>query len=124
MIKILLATLSDALNTQKDYVNGLVDDNIVLESEKRFVKAIYDFIDFRVQSHFEDRRKHMSQERIAIADNLNSAIKATSSSIKSITALNSAPVPPTNASKEDMELWVKNYQEWYDGQRKSGISIM
>jgi hypothetical protein len=66
----------------------------------------------------------MSQERIAVADSINSTIKTSAAVIKSVTALNSAP-PPPNAidDHKKMEEWRKQYLEWYENQRKKGISV-
>jgi hypothetical protein len=121
MINILLAALTEVLEIQKDHTTGNADIDSVLESKKRFAQALGDFIDYRVQSAFEERRKYQSQERIQVADSINLAVKSTASTIKTMVALNSAPPPPENI--EDMEKWRKVYREWYETKRQNGMTI-
>jgi hypothetical protein len=124
MINVLLTTLTDYLMTRKDHSTGNADINNLRETKKRFTKALYELIDYRIQLALEERRRLQSQERIAAADSINLAVKSTASTIKSLSALNSAPPPPDNiANIEEMEHWKRMYQEWYDTKRKSGITI-
>jgi hypothetical protein len=122
-MNVLLATLLEFLDLNKDFVTGNADEVEVSESKKRFFQALIDVIDYRVQIAMEERRRALSQERIAVADSINSSIKSTASTIKSITALNSAPPPPTTANPEDMQKWLEAYDKWYNTKRKDGISI-
>jgi hypothetical protein len=121
MIDVLLATLTDLLEIQKAHSTGNAELDDVRESKKRFAKAAYELIDYRVQAAFEERRRYQSQERIAAADSINFAVKSTASTIKTMAALNSAPPPPENI--EDMEKWKKAYREWYETKRQDGMTI-
>jgi hypothetical protein len=122
-MNVLLATLLEFLDLNKDFVTGNADEVEVSESKKRFFQALIDVIDYRVQIAMEERRRALSQERIAVADSINSSIKSTASTIKSITALNSAPPPPTTANSDDMQKWLEEYDKWYNTKRKDGVSI-
>ena len=124
MINVLLATLTEFLEAKKDLITGNADVDSVRETKKRFSKALYELIDYRISLAMEERRRYQSQERIAAADSINLAVKSTASTIKSLTALNSAPPPPTgDYSYEDMERWRAAYSEWYDTKRKDGMTI-
>lgn len=123
MINVLLATLTEFLEAQKDLVTGNAEADSVREAKKRFSKALCDLIDYRISLAMEERRKSLSQERIATADSINLAVKSTASTIKGLTALNSAPPPPENHTEEEMERWKEAYAEWYRTKRKDGMSI-
>ena len=124
MIDILLASLIEYINTKTEHVRGGVEAEHVVESKKRFAAALNEFVDNRVAAHLEERRRTQSQERISIADSINSAMKSTAVSVKSIAALNSAPSPPPDPEDKDaFDKWVKNYDEWYQCNRKKGMQI-
>ena len=124
MINVLLATLMEVLDIQHDHATGNADSVAVLEAKKRFAHALYELIDNRVQIALDLRRRHLSQERIAVADSINANLKSTASTIKSISALNSAPPPPKNPNDtKAMEMWLKAYDEWYNVRRTAGITI-
>lgn len=122
-MNVLLATLLEFLDINKDFVTGNADELEVSESKKRFFQALIDVVDYRIQLALEERRKSLSQERIAVADSINASIKSTASTIKSISALNSAPPPPTSNDPEAMKRWIEAYDQWYNTKRKEGISI-
>jgi hypothetical protein len=121
MINVLLASLIEFLEIQKDHSTGNADMNDVHESEKRFAQALDNLIDYRVQTALDERRKYQSQERISAADSINLAVKSTASTIKTLAVLNSAPPLPENV--EDMEKWRAGYREWYETKRREGMTI-
>ena len=124
MIKVLLATLMEFIEAQKDHAAGQADTQAVLDATKRFNQALNELIDYRISLAFEDRRRSLSQERIIIADSINAGIKNMAANIKSISALNSAPPPPHNLDdKDSLKRWQEIYEEWYETKRKKGISI-
>lgn len=124
MISTLLETLIDALETKKEHILGNAEKQLFIDAKKRFLEALNNFIDYRISIALEQRRKSLSHERIAVADSINSAIKATASTVKSIAALNAAPSPPVNIhDAKDMEKWIQVYTEWYNTKRKAGVTI-
>lgn len=124
MINILITTLLELLDLHKEVSTGQADIDSYNESKKRFSKAFNEYLDYRNQSFYDDRRSKISQDRIQMADSINSSIKSTAASVRSITALNSAPPPPSDPNdKEAMTHWLKEYQDWYENQRNSGITI-
>ncbi|MFA5758624.1 MAG: hypothetical protein WC942_04605 [Clostridia bacterium] len=123
MISALISTLTEILHLQKDVSTGNAEQASVNAAKKRFAQALYEMIDYRVQIALEERRASISQSRIHAADSINAAIKTSASAVKSITALNSAPPPPTSNDPNLMRKWVITYQEWYEGKRRAGVSI-
>lgn len=124
MINVLLATLTEVIDAQRDHASGQADTKDVLEAKKRFSQALNELIDHRIALAFEERRRHVSQERIAAADSINAGVKSLATNIKSIAALNSAPPPPQDVKDSDaMDKWRDAYLEWYETKRKKGISI-
>ena len=124
MIDILLTSLIEFIESKKDHIDGQVDIEHVIDAKKRFANSFNEYIDYRVALKFEDRRKSMSQERIASAETLHSAIQSTASSVRSLSALNSAPIPPVNHSDEKaMKVWTETYNEWFNNDRKKAMKI-
>ncbi len=121
---ILLASLTDFLTVSEEHLKDLATSEDLIEAKKRFYDALNQYIDFRVSATLEERRRTVSQDRINIAESIDSALKSTASSVRAITALNSAPAPPMHVDdKEAMKKWKEAYQEWYDSKRKRGISV-
>jgi len=124
MIDVLLAALTEYLSAKKDHVAGQLTIEELAAAKKRCAEALNEYVDFRVQAVLDERRKHISQERIQIADNINSTIKNSAAVVRSVTALNSAPPPPMAIDDpKKMAEWRKQYAEWYENQRKKGISV-
>ena len=124
MINVLLVTFADVLKTQQDHITGNADVNDVIEAKKRFSQALNEYIDNRIDIAFEQRRRKVSSDRIATADSINAGVKSMVTAVKSISALNSAPPPPTDPKDiKGMEKWKAAYTDWYDNQRKSGMNI-
>lgn len=124
MLNILLATLTEVISTEKDFDNGVAAEQDVNEAKKRFSQALNAIIDYRIQLAFDVRRRAQSQERIAVADSINSNVKVTASTIRSMAALSSAPPPPSDLSTpEELEKWKEEYTEWYENKRKAGVTI-
>lgn len=124
MINVLLATLTEVIEAQRDHAAGQADTKDVLEAKKRFSQALNELIDHRIAIAFEERRRHISQDRIATADSINAGVKSLAANIKSIAALNSAPPPPQDLKNwEAMNKWREAYSEWYETKRKKGVSI-
>ena len=121
MIDVLLATLFDIINTQHDYKTGNVDQEFLNESKKRFVQALNEFIDYRVREQLDTRRTSLSQERLAAADSINASIQSTASTIKSLSALVSAPPPPKDL--KNFEEFQARYNQWYENNREKGMNI-
>jgi hypothetical protein len=126
MIDALLTTLLSVLDAHRDRLTGNAQARDVQQAKKRFALALNGIIDYRVKLAFEERRKHQSQQMLAVADSINSTVKSTASTIKSISALNSAPPPPRPEdlnNKEAMKKWREIYEQWYETKRKAGVSI-
>lgn len=123
MINVLLATLAEVVRAQQDHATGNAEKKDVIEAKKRFTQALNEYIDYRIDLAFEQRRRKQSSDRIATADSINAGVKSMASAVKSIAALNSAPPPPDPGDDEEMRKWKKAYADWYENQRKSGMSI-
>lgn len=123
MINVLITTLTEVLSAQKDYSTGNSEAKDVDDAKKRFAQSLHEYIDYRIQKAFDIRRKHQSQDRIKVADSINSSVKSTASTIRSISALNSAPPPPDLSDPEGLEKWKEIYEKWYETKRKDGINI-
>jgi len=124
MINVLLATLTEVIQAQQDHATGNADTKDVLEAKKRFAQALNEVIDHRIDLIMEERRRHLSQDRIARADSINAGVKSMAANIKSIVALNSAPPPPQDLKDtKAMQQWRDAYSEWYESKRKEGITI-
>lgn len=110
----------------QDRATGDADAKAVDEAKKRFSQSLNALIDHRIRLAFEQRRKHQSQEMIAVADSINASVKATATTLKGMAALNSAPPPPPPEdvnNPEAMHKWRENYLKWYDSKRKEGVTI-
>jgi len=124
MISVLLTTLLEIIKLYPDVVTGNADERDLSAAKKRFYQSLCDMVDHRIQIAFDERRRHQSYERIAVADAINTGIKTTANIIKSITALNSAPPPPADIyDSQLMQAWQDDYTLWYQTKRKSGIEI-
>jgi hypothetical protein len=124
MINVLIASLTELLVLEQDFKNGHADIEDVNEAKKRFISALHAIIDYRVNLANDERRKHLSQERIAIADTINASLQSTATTVRTIAALNSAPPPPNDPSNRDeIKRWVEEYNRWYDNQREKGMKI-
>lgn len=123
-VDILLASLSEFWQAKTDHVNGQETVESVVEARRRVAEALNNYIDFRVNAILDDRRRTVSHDRINIAESINSAMKSTASSVRSMAALNAAPIPPENPNDAAaMKKWADAYKEWYSTQRKRGISV-
>jgi len=125
MLNVLVAALMEVVDTSNDLKTGNVEAGELTAAKKRFFSALNEFVDYRVKVAMDQRRRNISQERIAVADSINAAVKSTASTIKSISALNSAPAPfpPADATKEEIEIWFAAYKDWYENKRREGITI-
>lgn len=92
-------------------------------AKKVFGNALYEIIDHRIEAAFS-KRKSTPQERLAAADSINSSIKSTASTIRSLFALNSAPEPPDKElSEEALKEWFEKYYAWYHTSREEAMQI-
>jgi hypothetical protein len=123
MIDVLISTLSELLNIQKEFITGNADQEVVQENQKRFASALNELIDYRVQILLDRRQAGRSQERLAVADSINTAMQSTASTIKSLSALQSAPPPIENPSETEMKVWIEEYNSWYDNKRKKAMCL-
>lgn len=99
------------------------DEAKIEDAKKLFVSTLYEIIDHRVDGALA-RRKSTSQERIAAADSINSSIKSTATTIRSLSALNYAPAPPDkNLSEQELKEWFMEYNEWYHTTREDAMQI-
>jgi hypothetical protein len=119
----ILATLVDYLNTKQAISDGTAHPEELAASKKRFADALNEYLDWRFEASYEKRRKHMSSQRIQAADAINSTVKGTAASIRSMSALNSAPPPPKDKNPEAVEKWYRDYKAWYENARKKGMNI-
>ena len=105
----LLVSLMDAIKSQNDLQTGNADLEYANISSARFVKSMYELIDQRINTNIEERRRLRSQEK---------------ASIKSLTALNSAPPALEETDLDDADYvreWFAQYKHWYDTKRKAAI---
>ena len=124
MVTILLTTLLDMIKLQSEQEHGNVEIEVVNEAKKRFAQAMDSYIEYRTHIYMEDRRKKQSKDRITMADSLNSTMKSTAVSIKSLSALSSAPPPPeVGAPVEEFEKWIEEYRNWYNICREAGLNV-
>ena len=124
----MLSLLLDAYNIykilEKDYSNGLAEEKDVLEAKKHISNLLIEFVDYRIKLAFEERRRSASKKRIEIAETINSTMKNTSQTIKSVSALMAAPAPPKDLADGDSVLkFFDKYKEWYNNDREKGISF-
>lgn len=124
MIKLLITTFIDVLNNHKEYSAGQIEEDILNSSYKRFSTALNEYINYNIELFYNERRIKSGHDRVSIADSINTTIKSTASSFRSMSALSSAPTPPINIHDLDlMEQWVKDYDDWYKTQREHAITI-
>jgi hypothetical protein len=124
MIKLLITTFIEVLNNQKEYSIGQLDEDILNSSYKRFSTALNEYIHYNFELFDHERRIKSGHDRVSIADTINTSIKSTASSVRSMSALSSAPTPPINIHDLDlMEEWIKDYDDWYKNQRENAITI-
>jgi hypothetical protein len=119
----LLASLAEFIALERDYSAGQAQKPELDAVKKRLAQAINEYVDHRVEASITRRRSQKSEQRIALADTINSAMKSTAASVKSIHALNSAPPPPANNDPEAMKKWWADYKEWYERVREEGVGI-
>jgi len=124
MIKILITTFIDVLQNQKEYATGQIEEDLLNSSYKRFSIALNEYIHYNCELFDHERRIKSGQDRISIADSINTSIKSTATSVRSMSALSSAPTPPVNIhDPNSMDEWVKDYDSWYKNQRENAITI-
>lgn len=117
MIDNLLKSLTNLI-LLKNESNGYLNIN---DAKKSFIKYLSDFIDYRIKVDRDINRKNHSKDRIFAADSINSNLKSTASTIKSMSALSKAPAPPND--NDDIKLWLEEYTKWYNGKRSEGMDI-
>lgn len=123
MIEIIISALTELLEIQKDYTSGNAEEQFLLESKKRFANSLNEFIDYRVGVVLDKRRSAISQDRLSLADSINVAVQSTASTIKTLSALQSAPPPIKDGNDEELKIWVEEYNNWYVNNRKKGMTI-
>lgn len=125
-IDLVLASIEEYLELKGFTTSGTSDPKQVQEAKARVARACHQFVEYRITHALDVRRRSMSAERIKIADSMNSNLKDMATSVKSLTALNSAPPPmmPDELNKKtDLETWMKAYTEWYNSDRSNGMKI-
>jgi hypothetical protein len=123
-MSILLSSLAEYLGMKEDLASGQIDQEQVFEAKKRTIQALDEYIDYRIALATEERSRQRGSDRVSIANAINSAVKGTAASVKSLTALNAAPIPPQDVTNvEAMKKWQESYKEWYDNQRRKGLDI-
>jgi hypothetical protein len=101
MVDIVIAALIDVIKTQKDVTTGNAELQDVKDASSRFVSALNALVDDRINKTIDERRKLKGQEK---------------ASIKTVVALNSAPVPLEECDLDDHEYvveWFREYAHWY-----------
>lgn len=121
MEKILFTSLVECFELHKDHINGQVDEDHVNEALKRFFLSLNEYVDLRIKSAFEERRKQIGKDKVLLAEELNYTVSDTLKSISSIRALASAPPPPENT--KEIEMFVREYNSWYDQERAKEFEI-
>ncbi len=109
MVDMLLVSLIEAIKAQNDLRTGNADLEDAKSSSARFVKAMHELIDQRIDANIEERRKFRAKEN---------------ASIRSLTALNSAPPPLEEIDLDDADYvreWFIQYRHWYDNKRKAAV---
>jgi hypothetical protein len=123
-IDVFLAALREYLSAKKDYETGQAEQRLVDDARRRVAAYLNQYIDSRIYLALEQRRRKQSSDRIQLADTINSAMKSTASTFKSMKALSTAPPPPNDPTdKQKMDEWQKSYAEWYENTRKNGMTI-
>ena len=122
-IDILLATLIEYINAKQEMSVGQAEEADVQEAKKRFSTALNEYVDWRIKGALEQRRSHLSQEMVAVAETVNSTVKDGAMTVKAMAALNSAPPPPPENDPEALKKWWENYRAWYEEARKKGMTI-
>ena len=110
MVDMLLVSLIEAIKAQNDLRTGNADLEDANSSSARFVKAMHELIDQRINTNIENRRKFRNQEK---------------ASVKSLTALNSAPPPLEEIDLDDADYvreWFAQYRHWYETKRKMAVT--
>ena len=123
-IDIFLAAMREYFSAKSDFESGNAERRQVDEAKRRVAAYLNQYVDSRIQLALEYRRRKQSSDRIQLADTINSAMKSTASTFKSMNALNTAPPPPLDhEDPEKMEEWRKKYAEWYENTRKNGLKL-
>jgi hypothetical protein len=123
-VDLFLHAIIEFADLKKDYLSGNVSGDELKASSERVSQLLTDIVDERIEEKFEQRRRHQSQERIQIADSINATMKHTTATIRSISALNSAPPPPPNQTDANaMKLWREQYDDWYQNMRKKAMEM-
>jgi 3-phosphoglycerate kinase len=117
--------LSDLI---RKIVNEVSDGPDYIVLEKKLYSSLNDLIDNRVNAILEEKKSSQSQERIAVIDAVNTSVRSTASTVRSITALNSAPAPIEKSELDalltvDIYVWFEAYRCWYNTKRKDGMTI-
>jgi hypothetical protein len=110
MVDVLLASLLEAIKAQSDLRTGNIELKNVNDASDRFIKALNSLIDHRINNNIEERKKFRSQEN---------------GSIRTLTALNSAPPPLEEIDLDDPDYvreWFKQYKHWYEIKRKAALT--
>lgn len=125
-IDLILASLEEYLISKGYSSSEESNPDEVKEAKARVAKSLHQFVEYRITHAMDVRRKSLSAERIKIADTMNTNLKDMATSVKSLTALNSAPAPlkPEEMNnKKDVEVWMKAYSEWFKNDRSNGMKI-
>ena len=122
-VDIILASLVEYLNANSEHKSGNIEYSEVIEARKRFSQSFNEYVDHRVQAGITKRRSQQSQQRIDLAQTINSAMKGTQMKFSTIRALSSAPPPPTSKKPEDLKKWQEEYDKWYNDERAKGLDI-
>jgi len=113
--------LEEYLTVKKDFDAGCQTEVELQEVKKRFISALNNYIDWRVDGVIEERvhrdfKKASDQTTDVITTNIG-YINA------SVVALTRAPVPIKNQTlplRNYME-WMKVYNRWYNKERKKAL---
>jgi tRNA isopentenyl-2-thiomethyl-A-37 hydroxylase MiaE len=121
MISVLLKTLSDFFSAKQEVDKGLAEPYLAEEAQNRFANSLESYVDERI-AVFYNKQKKSASGRYSVADELSSRISSSASSVRSISALNTAPQPLDDTSDADVvKRWMKAYYSWYSNDRKNGM---
>lgn len=123
MLDILLAALQEYASLKQNHSNGMADAADVSSSKHRLEGALNDYIDQRILHHLNSTSQTFSasQTNLKAAESFNDSIQTTTKSIRTIAALNSAPLPPESRDQKVIQQWFKAYEDWYENHRKNAI---
>lgn len=122
MLDVFLAALTEYLDSKRDLQSGTIDTKQFAPIKDRLEKSFEKTIQIYMQKHMNAHRRSSSIARFSQAESISLSSRTNASTIRMMSALNSAPPPPDNLSSSDLQLWVKEYRKWHDKDRTNALN--